>query len=308
MTYTETASETATLTHTPEDTVTPTLTATQCPLGILGNSQIGTNSAPSGGYLYASRFELLQPATITKTRLYIGATGSGMMISAVYSDQGGKPDSLLALSIPKDIYVNSGWNDMELSVSLPAGNYWLAFQTGIGVNLRYNPTGSAVNITNPLGLMPDPFGMTGAPDARSWSIYAEFCPDAGYLVTATVTPTITETATVTPYLSPTVTATQTPPGPPNPEQGDSYVYPMPASDSMTLVYGLSENAEITVHVFDFAGNLVREYKGSGVNSPVNSLPMDVSRLRSGIYYYMIKAKTASGAEQKFKINKFIVRR
>jgi hypothetical protein len=142
-----------------------------------------------------------------------------------------------------------------------------------------------------------------------WSIYAEFCPDIGYLVTATITPTIAITSANTMFLTPSPNFTSTQEGPQVPREGQSYVYPLPADSKITFVYSLTADAVVTIYIFDFEGNMIKpEIKTTGVNSSINRTELPTNNLAPGIYYYLIKAKTNTGKEIKFKLNKFIIKR
>jgi hypothetical protein len=195
--------------------------------------------------------------------------------------------------------------------------------SGSGISFRYanSAANSGMYFANSFGSYPDPFVDDPAYTTRSYVVYADFCPDAGYLVTATVTPTISPTFTVTPIFSntstPTITSTATitmtatfavvaP-------DDDAYAFPMPAADNIKFVYFLNEAAsEVTVNIFDFAGNFINmnpAVKQFNVSAGISmTQPVDIKRLRPGIYYYLIKAKTPDGREIKIKIKKFIVKR
>jgi hypothetical protein len=314
-TFTYTITETPSNTWTSTETLTPTPTETLCMAGIFGNASHNTTQTSGGSSLYASRFELLQDASVRKIYVYI-QSGTGMIIAGIYTDLSGQPDSLYYPISPKECV--AGWNEFNIPfIHLSAGYYWLAIQAQSGIQIGYLsgvPMGSGVSTSNIFGTLPDPFG-DATPLARLWSIYAEFCPDIGYLVTATVTPTNTPTFTITLtptntlFLTSTPTVTVTPAGPPVPKEGQAYVYPLPADSKITFVYSLTEEADVTIYIFDFAGNLIKpEKKCIGINSNINRCEVDINNLTPGIYYYLIKAKTVSGKEIKFKLNKFIVKR
>jgi hypothetical protein len=313
-TFTYTITETHSDTFTPSQTLTPTPTETICPAGIFGNDSYNTTQICGGSSLYASRFELLQNATIQKLYVYV-ESGSGMIMAGIYTDLSGQPDTLYYPCVPQECM--PGWNEFNISfLHLNAGYYWIAIQAQSGIRIGYTsgaPSGAGVSTSNIFGTFPDPFG-DATPLTRLWSVYAKFCPDVGYLVTATITPTNTQTFTITPtptntlLLTVTPTVTFTPEGPPVPKEGQAYVYPLPADSKITFVYSLTEDASVTIYVFDFAGNLIKEIKHDGINSNINKCEIETSKLSSGVYYYLIKAKTVSGKEIKFKLNKFIIKR
>jgi len=324
VTGTDTPSNTPTATGTGTNTVTPTITltstisptftisptATACTEGTLGNT-IGSSPFQSGGAsLYASSFDLLQSGTFNQMYLYV-AGGSGQITAAIYTDAGGQPNSLVVFCSPQNC--TTGWNTLTIpgGVHLPSGVYWLAWEAQVNVGINYTgDTNAGVVISNTFGGFPDPFGPATT-ENRMWSIYTQFCPDLGYLVTATNTPTITQTSTQTPIvtITPTPSITSTPiPGLQQPPSNDSYVFPVPANSTITFVFSLSEQADVTIDVFDFAGNLVHKFECQGQATATNTVQEDISRFSTGIYYYLIRAKTASGTQVKFKTNKFLVAR
>jgi len=115
--------------------------------------------------------------------------------------------------------------------------------------------------------------------------------------TITLTFTITQTATVTPtFILKEVV------------EENSYCWPQPANRELNIVYGLNTSANISINIYNAAGNFVGNINDSSAISNFNTVKIDVSRFSPGIYYYIIKAKTNDGKEIKFKVNKFIVER
>ncbi|MCX8092537.1 MAG: T9SS type A sorting domain-containing protein [Candidatus Goldbacteria bacterium] len=304
LTITETPSNTWTYTN----TFTPTPTETYSLVGIFGNNSYNSTQISGGSSLYASRFELIQSGTVRKIYVYI-ESGTGLIMTGIYTDLSGQPDALYYPCPPQECV--AGWNVFNIPlIHLNPGYYWLAVQAQSGIRIGYisnMPFGSGVSVNNAFGTFPDPFG-DATPLNRLWSIYVEFYPDLGYLVTATVTPTNTITSTNTMFLTPTPTFTVTPIGPPIPKEGQAYTYPLPADSKITFVYSLPEDADVSIFIFDFSGNLIKHEKHTGINSNTNRSEVKTSDLAPGIYYYFIKAKTISGKEIKFKLNKFIIKR
>jgi len=314
--FTQTETITETFSNTPSITVTLTQSPTEtvCVPGIFGNNSFNAIQVSGGASLYASKFELLQDAVVRKIYVYV-ESGVGKIMAAIYTDVLNKPDTLYYPCSPIDCTI--GWNEFDVPlIHLNKGYYWLALQAEAGIQIRYvsdMPSGSGVSTTNIFGTFPDPFGECSLL-TRLWTIYAEFCPDAGYLVTATITPTITETSTVTltytitPAISSTPTITPTLEGPSIPKKGQAYAYPLPAKDNITFVYSLNEEADVAVFIFDFAGNLVKKIECYGKADELNKCTASVLKLTPGVYYYLIKAKTKSGVDIKYKLNKFIIKR
>lgn len=121
-------------------------------------------------------------------------------------------------------------------------------------------------------------------------------------MTATLPPTSTRTATAT--NTPFVTATATPTA--AAVAGGSYCYPQPAKGSMTIVYPLAQEADITVNVYNLAAIKVAEFTGHGMGVENNTINTDVSKFAPGIYYYIITGKTLGGQNIKLPVNKFMV--
>jgi hypothetical protein len=313
VTMTDTPVATASYTETAADTATPSITMTatlfisptptqQCQIGMLGNSSWTNTKISAGSSLYASSFDLVQGATMMNIHVNV-VSGSGNIIVAIYSDTAGQPDSLVLPSSPQGAVV--GWNTVSMPVmSLPAGRYWLALQATSGLGITYSntsPSYSGVSTANSFGMLPDPFGPA-APMANRWSIYSDFCPDLGYLVTPTITPTAAPTGTITPTPQP---------GGDTPDSGDSYVYPLPVASKATFAFIVPNavTADVTIHIFDFAGKLARTLtQNMNVTGTVSKAETDLSALSPGIYYYILEAKTDTGNTIKYKTGKFIVKR
>ena len=123
--------------------------------------------------------------------------------------------------------------------------------------------------------------------------------------TITQTRTVTPTFTATPTVTITVTAT---PGYGSIGAGTSRVFPQPAADIIFIEYGLEETADVTVIIFN--AGAVKITEKTDVLRPQGSVLMnvDVSRFAPGVYYYLLRAKTASGGEVKFPAGKFLVAR
>lgn len=319
-TLTLTSTLTLTMTDTPIDTLTPTITETQCPAGILGNGSSAGTNALNANNLYGSRFDLLQRGTIYNINLYISA-GVGNFVMGIYSDLLGHPNNLLMATTPQ-VIVAGAWNTIEIPFNVfEPGSYWIVFQaSGSGIYFRYQNSAadSGMYISNMYGSFPDPFVDTPSYTSRAFAAYANFCPETGSLITATITPTITETQTYSPTvtatpqftssMTPTITMTPTI-AYANPDD-DAYAFPLPASGTLSFCYNLAEAAtEVAISIYDFAGNYVMTHtEPSGISGKNISQVVDVSRLRPGIYYYLIKAKGVSGSDMKIKVKKFIIKR
>lgn len=76
-----------------------------------------------------------------------------------------------------------------------------------------------------------------------------------------------------------------------------YNYPNPVYGHSTHIrYYVSEDANVTITIFDLVGEKVTELKGSGVGGMDNEVPWDVTYIQSGIYLAHIEAKSNSKSE------------
>jgi hypothetical protein len=120
-----------------------------------------------------------------------------------------------------------------------------------------------------------------------------------HTITETFTPNMTQTfeaiASATPEL-------------PNPDANDSYVFPQPALDTATFVFPLDAASQVTIVIYDFAGNQVKSAVFAGVADRRNKAVVDVASLRPGPYFYMLKVKPITGPEKKYNLEKFYVKR
>jgi hypothetical protein len=104
-----------------------------------------------------------------------------------------------------------------------------------------------------------------------------------------------------------MTATSTP-GYGSIENGRSRVFPQPADTDIAIEYGLDEEADVTIVIFN-AGAIKVTEKNECFRPAGSSLSrFDVSRYAPGVYYYLVRATTLSGRELKFPVNKFLVAR
>jgi hypothetical protein len=122
-----------------------------------------------------------------------------------------------------------------------------------------------------------------------------------YTYTVTDTGTQTNTPTITATLTITPTAAYVKAG-----AGESYVCPQPASTVLYVMYGLYEDAQVKIYIYNTAGMQVADFSVSGIASGTNMATIDLSKFSTGIYYYIMKARSPSGRVADFKVNKFMV--
>ena len=75
----------------------------------------------------------------------------------------------------------------------------------------------------------------------------------------------------------------------------AYNYPNPVYESSTAIrYFVSEDAEVTVRIYDLAGDKVDELNSTGRGGFDNEVIWNVSSIQSGVYLAKIEAKSISG--------------
>jgi len=84
-----------------------------------------------------------------------------------------------------------------------------------------------------------------------------------------------------------------------------YNWPNPTYESITKIrYYVSDNATVTVKIYDLAGDKVDELKSSAVGGTDNEMDWDVSKIQSGVYLAHISA--VAGGKSGTKIIKIAV--
>ncbi|MFH2201702.1 MAG: PQQ-binding-like beta-propeller repeat protein [Elusimicrobiota bacterium] len=80
------------------------------------------------------------------------------------------------------------------------------------------------------------------------------------------------------------------------QDAEVYSYPNPArGDAVTFKFRLGDTADVTIRVYDIAGDLVAELSKFGAPGGIAStLTWDVSGKASGVYIYRLEAKTTAG--------------
>lgn len=91
-------------------------------------------------------------------------------------------------------------------------------------------------------------------------------------------------------------------------EGDSYVCPQPAKDSLNFVFSLNEDADVTINIFTINGKNAGKTSVKGIQTSRNTAYFNAASLPPGMYYYLIKARTTDGKNIGFKPGKFAVER
>ena len=152
---------------------------------------------------------------------------SGNIATAIYSDSGGNPSSLLGNSLP--ISINSGWNDLNIqqSVTISSGtDYWLALEIGINQYWCYGGSDNNEidsNLVGQVGQFPST-ASNGGSYSESFNmriIYSSSTTSTSTSSTSSTTATTTSTSTST-----TATTTST-----------SILYPFSINSPFQLLIG-----------------------------------------------------------------------
>lgn len=76
-----------------------------------------------------------------------------------------------------------------------------------------------------------------------------------------------------------------------------YNWPNPNIDNYTFIrYRLNEDAEVSIKIFDLAGDLVKELKGTGNALTDNEVRWDLNGVQSGVYIGRVEARSSSKSE------------
>ena len=217
-----TATPTLTPAVVPTNTYTQTFMPSPTPLAAcgsgtvsFGNNFIGAQSGIRYQLVTALKYSVTQTGTLATVSLYTGFFGACNISAALYSDSGGKPNTLLSQSSAQAIPASSGWNTLSMpAVAVSPGTYWLAYQQsafpGASVPYDYNVFGDSYSFAQNFGAFP---ATVPTPNTTPYSsgfsqqvmpIYASLCVVGG---SPTFTPTRTATRTLSP--SPTFTRTTT---------------------------------------------------------------------------------------------------
>ena len=123
----------------------------------VGYVTVGANGGNySPGYIEAYPVTLASPVKTLDMAFYIGATGSGNLELAVYSDNSGVPGTFQDAGVITSMVLNS-WNVAPLTgVNLAAGKYWLAIdhQNTISETYGSTQTGPNFEVAQSYGLPP----------------------------------------------------------------------------------------------------------------------------------------------------------
>ena len=193
-TATSTQSMTSTATQTSTQyagtpTITETSTACACAT-YAGNATIGTYETfnYTSPTLDTNSFTMTQDGVINALEIYVASTSGGNIEMALYSDSNGSPGTLISASAAQGSV--AGWNVVNIpSTMVPAGTYWIAWQLSpdVYVTADVGITGDDQWIAQPFGAFP---GSISAPNEFNFvaSVKADYCPISCVGITPTPIP------------------------------------------------------------------------------------------------------------------------
>lgn len=157
-------------------------------VGTFGTNSVGGSSDTfSANLKRVNSYSLPASGSVTKLSVYLtptGTSGQADIKGVIYSDSGGAPSSLLAVS-NELVFSNTqaaGWYDLTLpaAVNLAAGKYWIGLITGGttgAAGFRYSSvSASRDKNSNTYASGPsNPFGSF-VTDSEQMSLYATYTP------------------------------------------------------------------------------------------------------------------------------------
>jgi len=70
------------------------------------------------------------------------------------------------------------------------------------------------------------------------------------------------------------------------------VFPNPTEGHLNLSFELLKEATVSIKIFDLTGKVVQESQNTGISLGLNNTSIDVSRLRSGIYWLSLQTENS----------------
>lgn len=148
-------------------------------------ANLNEDSSPS--QVFGCIYTAPQSGTITKLSLYCQCWGGGPpyhLSMAVYSDNGGVPNALLATSSELDVYDTFlVWRDFTISLAITAGTkYWFFWECGAEIwymDVYYDNGSSCQGYYGEPGAFPNfpyPFNPDGCSGDYAVSVYATYTP------------------------------------------------------------------------------------------------------------------------------------
>ncbi len=150
------------------------------------NTIAGSNTGTYiSGNMLAQRFTASSSGTISQISVYLVDTGPNVFKVAVYSDNAGAPDTLLATSAGTGSSTTTpSWQTAAISLSVTSGvSYWFAVLGAGNLIMNYDVVGSgnktADDGTNTYPTFNDPFNVSNYYTGTTVSIYADVTGSSG---------------------------------------------------------------------------------------------------------------------------------
>jgi hypothetical protein len=84
------------------------------------------------------------------------------------------------------------------------------------------------------------------------------------------------------------------------------VFPQPAGDTLSIIYSSDSAYDAKIYIYNAAGMPVADFTNASASGFTNKAVLDIHKFSSGVYYYIIRAKDASGRDVNYKPGKFLV--
>lgn len=155
-------------------------------MATFGQTSAGTASSPSSADRYwASKYTLTEDGDVTQVTAFFdfdagNSSTAGTGKAVIYADSSGSPGALMGVSSAVSIPAGDQVVDFPLTVSLPAGDYWLGIVTdSFGPRLNEATGGSYVRKESLTYASPaDPMGTASASGTANFAVYATYTPAA----------------------------------------------------------------------------------------------------------------------------------
>lgn len=93
-----------------------------------------------------------------------------------------------------------------------------------------------------------------------------------------------------------------------PQPGTCFTYPAPATgNQLKFAFYMNGAGLAAIRVWNERGDLVTQFSQT-LGSGAQTVPLDISRFTSGVYFYRITLNYVSGASEKLNTNKFMVKK
>jgi hypothetical protein len=196
--------------------------------------------------------------------------GTGHVLLGVYSDQTGKPSSLLGKTETTTVNQSEGWQTVKLEVPVTVNSgqtVWLAwvFENSVGVRYTAGTPGRAMFTATWSSGMPTAFGTSNLANFK-FSVYCTYFPSN------TVEPKSGEIASDQQF-----------------ESSGLKVYPNPFSQKLNFEFVSAQKAHAILEIYNLNGQLIDKILDQQVQGGVmNSIEYTPSEIVSGMYIYKLK--------------------